>query len=311
VSRGSQARGVLLGLALGDALGAPFEGRTRVARAQVTAWRDAREPLRWTDDTHMALVLARHLGDDPGLADPEALGAAFARAYAAEPWRGYGAGPPLVFALVAQGATFEEAAGSLFGGAGSFGNGAAMRVAPVGLLPGAASPHEAARLAAAQARVTHTHPDAVDGAAVVAQVVASLLDADVVDVAVLVEVITDVSARLAEGPVREGLTGVLDVLRAGGDAFAAAERCGTGVAAAASVPAAVAALLGGGSDLVDVVTTAISLGGDTDTIAAMAGAMAGAAWGLADVPGALLERLEARDELERLAGTLTDARRGR
>lgn len=294
---------MLLGLALGDALGAPFEGHPPVDRARVDAWCDAREPLRWTDDTHMARTLARHLVDDPAMEDPEGLGAAFARAYAAEPWRGYGAGPPQVFALVEQGATFREAAGSLFDGSGSFGNGAAMRVAPVGLLPAARDPHEAARLAAAQARVTHTHRDAIDGATVIAQVVAALLDVDEVDQDMLRAVVTRTSERLADGPVREGLTVVLEVLHTGGDAFAAVRRCGTGVAAAASVPAAVAALLSG-SDLFEVVTIAILLGGDSDTIAAMAGAMSGAAWGLASVPPDLLERLEARTELERLAESI-------
>ena len=132
-----RARGVLLGLALGDALGAPFEGRSQLTATQVEAWIDAHEPLRWTDDTHMALTLARHLVDDPELRDPEALGSAFAQAYALEPWRGYVSGPPQVFAMVEQGLTFQQAAGSLFGGSGSFGNGAAMRVAPVGLLPAA------------------------------------------------------------------------------------------------------------------------------------------------------------------------------
>jgi poly(ADP-ribose) glycohydrolase ARH3 len=138
--RRERARGVLLGLALGDALGAPFEGRSRVDREQVEAWRDAREPLRWTDDTHMALTLAHHLLDDPELADPDALGAAFARAHADEPWRGYGSGPPQVFALVEQGLSFEQAARTLFGGSGSFGNGAAMRVAQAmaGAMAGAA-----------------------------------------------------------------------------------------------------------------------------------------------------------------------------
>jgi poly(ADP-ribose) glycohydrolase ARH3 len=145
MSRRDRARGTLLGLGLGDALGAPFEGRSRVSREQVVAWRDAHEPLRWTDDTHMALTLANHLLADPDLVDPDALGATFARAYAAEPWRGYGSGPPQVFALVERGLRFEEAAGSLFGGSGSFGNGAAMRVAPVGLLAVAADPAEAAR----------------------------------------------------------------------------------------------------------------------------------------------------------------------
>jgi ADP-ribosylglycohydrolase len=70
------------------------------------------------------------------------------------------------------------------------------------------------------------------------------------------------------------------------------------------VPAAVAALLSG-TDLLGVIRIAISLGGDTDTIAAMAGAMAGAAWGLEHVPARLLDRLEARAELEELAATLS------
>ena len=304
MSGSDRARGVLLGLALGDALGAPFEGRSQVTGAQVAAWIDAREPLRWTDDTHMALTLARHLVDDPGLDDPEAMGVAFARAYAREPWRGYGSGPPQVFAMVEQGLGFEEAAGTLFGGSGSFGNGAAMRVAPVGLLPAATDPREAARLAAAQARVTHTHPDAIDGATVVAGVIAGLIDRDRVDENAIVRVVSAVNGWLSPGPVRDRLTDVLDVVGSGGAAAMAASRCGTGVAAAESVPAAIAALLGGGDPLW-VVTTAIGFGGDTDTIAAMAGAMASAARGLEHLPDALLDRLEARADLEQLAQTLS------
>ena len=304
MSRSERARGALLGLALGDSLGAPFEGRSEVARSRVDAWIDAREPLRWTDDTHMALTLARHLVDDPELDDPKALGAAFARAYASEPWRGYGSGPPQVFAMVEQGLSFEEAAGTLFGGSGSFGNGAAMRVAPVGLLPAATDPRQAASLVETQARVTHTHPDAIDGATVVAQVIAGLIDLARVEGDAIVRVVSAAASRLSQGPVRDRLLDVVDVLGSGGEAATAAERCGTGVAAAESVPAAVAALLAGGDPL-QVVRTAIGLGGDTDTIAGMASAMAGAAWGLEQLPGALLDRLEARAELEQLAQTLS------
>ena len=304
MSGGERARGVLLGLALGDALGAPFEGRSQVTAAQVDAWVDARELLRWTDDTHMALTLARYLVADPELDDPEALGAAFAQAYTLEPWRGYGSGPPQVFAMVEQGLRFEEAAATLFGGSGSFGNGAAMRVAPVGLLPAAMDPPEAARVAGAQARVTHSHPDAIDGATVVAQVIAGLLDLDRVDEHAIVAVVSAATSRLSQGPVRDRLIEVVDVVASGGGAATAADRCGTGVAASESVPAAVAGLLAGGDPL-RVVATAIRFGGDTDTIAAMAGAMAGAAFGLDQLPGRLLDRLEARAELEQLAETLS------
>ncbi|MEM2273398.1 MAG: ADP-ribosylglycohydrolase family protein [Candidatus Bathyarchaeia archaeon] len=57
----------------------------------------------------------------------------FIRNYEEEPWRGYAIGPPRVFRLIKSGVPWNEAAKRLFGGAGSFGNGAAMRVAPVGL----------------------------------------------------------------------------------------------------------------------------------------------------------------------------------
>lgn len=102
--------------------------------------------------------------------------------------------------------------------------------------------------------------------------------------------------------MHDRLSGVREVVAGGGDAAGATRGAGTGVAAAASVPAAVAALLGG-ADLLEVVTIAIRLGGDTDTIAAMAGA----AWGLAGIPASLLDRLEARDELELLAAALARA----
>ena len=92
-----RAVGSLLGLALGDALGAPFEGAASVTPDALAAWVDADEPLRWTDDTQMALTLAEVLLAGRGDLDPQVLGDAFAAAYAAEPWRGYGSGPPEIF----------------------------------------------------------------------------------------------------------------------------------------------------------------------------------------------------------------------
>lgn len=303
MARAEHDSSVLVGLALGDALGAPFEGRPRIDPAAVEAWRDATEPLRWTDDTHMALTLARHLIDDPHLLDPEVLGTAFARAYEAEPWRGYGAGPPTVFTLVETGWTFEAAAASLFDGAGSFGNGAAMRAAPVALLPSAEDLAVTRELTARQARLTHAHPDAIDAATVVAELVARLLRCDRASHDTRIELAAATARGSDAGPLREALLDTTATMAAGGDAWSAAQRSGTGVAAAASVPAALAAFLAG-DDVLEVISIAISLGGDTDTIAAMAGAMAAASWGLGGVPSTLLDRLEAHDELETLALTL-------
>lgn len=311
-----RARGVLLGLALGDALGAPFEGWPGVPAPELAAWYEDPAPLRWTDDTHMALTLARWLVTDPTLDDPEGLGAAFAAAYAAEPWRGYGSGPPQVFALAAERGGYARAAASLFGGTGSFGNGAAMRVAPVGLVAGAAAAGGApvaagaagdvADLATRQARLTHTHPDAIAGAVAVAQLVAALVRAPLAATVELADIVGSLSSTLPAGAVRDRIADVLTGSRGGEPLTVTIARVGTGLAAAEAVPAAVAALLHG-RDLMSTLTAAIRLGGDTDTIAAMAGAMAGAAWGLAGLPGALLDRLEARRELEQLAAELVGA----
>jgi ADP-ribosylglycohydrolase len=99
---------------------------------------------------------------------PEAdLAARFLDRYQAEPMRGYGGGMRTYMQQLALGVPYREAAGSLFGGQGSYGNGAAMRVAPLGALfhqDLAQTAHEAER----SARVTHNHDEAAAGASAVA-----------------------------------------------------------------------------------------------------------------------------------------------
>jgi len=133
VTRRARVRGAVLGLGCGDALGAPFEGQPSVPASAVGAWAAAAAPLRVTDDTVLALALAGHLADHGGQVDQDALALAFARAWLADPGRGYGGAVQHLFARVLEGARWREVSGSQFGGAGSWGNGAAMRVAPAGL----------------------------------------------------------------------------------------------------------------------------------------------------------------------------------
>ena len=163
----------MLGSALGDAIGElafrfPEEGRLRAAIA-------AAHVLHYTDDTAMAIGLAESLAERGGL-EPQHLGRTFHRHFNREPWRGYASGPPTIFQLVEKsGLTYEEAARNLYGGQGSLGNGAAMRVAPLGLFF-----HDAPDLydqAVAAAALTHAHPLAQDGAAVQAAAVAMAVQA--------------------------------------------------------------------------------------------------------------------------------------
>ncbi|MBC7130234.1 ADP-ribosylglycohydrolase family protein [Candidatus Bathyarchaeota archaeon] len=148
--------GCMLGCAVGDALGAGFEG-FHYPGAQLV-FRG-----RWTDDTHMMIGVTESLIAKRGF-DGEHMAQVFIRNYEQEPWRGYASGPPRVFRWIKKGVPWNEAAGGLFGGQGSFGNGAAMRVAPVGLLYYDRL-DRLREVAYTQSRITHTHVLGMEGAA--------------------------------------------------------------------------------------------------------------------------------------------------
>lgn len=83
----------------------------------------------WTDDTEMACNLITELRDH-GAVNQDRLAAAFADR--CEPYRGYGAGAFTILHKIRKGVPWRDAAGAAFNGAGSCGNGGAMRGAPLG-----------------------------------------------------------------------------------------------------------------------------------------------------------------------------------
>lgn len=306
-----RALGALQGLAVGDALGMPFQLLPRAAvRAgwgpivEGFAEPDAEHPLAGgmppgaiTDDTEQALLVARLLIDGGGTIAPAAL------AHALVAWeddmRRRGStdllGPSTTRAVqaVLRGEPVETA--------GRFGttNGAAMRIAPVGLAtPLSADADDAAMDALldaveAASSVTHATSLALAAASAVAAAVSTgVAGADLpvalaagvraaelcrvrghwvagADVAERIRAALALAAELraAEVPLAEALDPLALVV-------------GTSLASQESIPAAFAVLA-----LVDdpwlAVRAAASLGGDADTIAAIAGAIAGAVHGTA------------------------------
>jgi poly(ADP-ribose) glycohydrolase ARH3 len=182
-----------------------------------------------------------------------------------------------------------------------------MRVAPIGLW-GRGDVEATAAMAHEQARITHAHDLAKDAAAVQACLVGSLAHDPPTGVE---EARRCVHAVLAAVPVSSGFREGLDALAelhhaaAAGDVVAG---LGNGVAAAEAVPAAIQAFLRTPDDPVETVRWAVALGGDADTIAAMAGALSGAWRGASAFPAAWLDRLEARAHLEDLAARLASRR---
>jgi ADP-ribosylglycohydrolase len=159
----ARARLSLDGVALGDAFGERFFVPTGLLERLIAERALPGPPWPFTDDTQMALSVVGTLARF-GRIDQDWLASSFGEHY--HPARGYGMAMHNLLPAIRAGAPWREAA-ALFGGQGSFGNGAAMRVAPLGA-NFADDPDLAAEQAALSATVTHTHPEGVAGAVAVA-----------------------------------------------------------------------------------------------------------------------------------------------
>jgi poly(ADP-ribose) glycohydrolase ARH3 len=302
--------GLLLAGAVGDAAGAPFEGSARVDRRDVEGILTSDVALRWTDDTALQLALAEHLADvgaEEELED-QALVLAFAHTWERAPWRGYGANPPRIFAAALAGEDWRTLVHGSFGGSGSLGNGGAMRAAPVGVVPGGSS--RVAEFARRSAAVTHAHPVGQDGAVVVALTVHHLLHTSPASPPPVREVLRACASQVSTEQFQDALVAVEHAVRLP-DPRRASEVTGNGIAADEAVAAALCAALPRLEDPVAAVAFAVQMGGDTDTIAAMAGSMAGAFAGAARLPHELLDRLEERRHIAEVGRRLAERVRPR
>ena len=293
----SKFLGGMVGSALGDAIGElafrrPAEG---VLPTEVTLSR----ALAYTDDTAMAIGLAESIVRAGNL-DPRHLGDTFRANFKREPWRGYASGPPTVFSLVEQlGVSYAEAARTLYGGEGSFGNGAAMRTVPVGLVfHDAPDLYDKARLSAA---VTHAHPIGVDGAAVQARAVAQAVRLDPGGPFPCDEFTEGLVGMCRTPEMREKMALVRQLIAAGTPPPGAARRLGRTVAVHESLPFALYAFLRHPHSFEDCLLCATLHGGDRDTLGAMACAVSGAYLGAEAIPREWWEKLENRVHIEELA----------
>ena len=160
-----RARASLEGLSVGDGFGEKFFISHGVREA-IEARRLPATPWFWTDDTAMALSIYDCLEAHSELIADD-LARRFAKRYINDPTRGYGAGMRHMLNDVNRGKGWAEVSASAFGGTGSWGNGAAMRAAPVGAYF-AESLERVVEQATVSARVTHAHPEGIAGAVAIA-----------------------------------------------------------------------------------------------------------------------------------------------
>jgi len=311
------ARAALSGLAIGDALGMPTQSLTREDIVKqfgdvISTFYDARDDHPFaaglaagtiTDDTEQSLLLADEILSSPGSVDPRHWAERLLAWEDGVRRRGLmdllGPSTKRALANAMTGMDLNET------GRGGTTNGAAMRIAPVGIVTPSHDLELLVKRVTQVSALTHNTTTALSAASAVAAFISAGIDARSFDDALtsalaaarLVENAGDHTSVLVSARIEQGVqlgrqyseSALIDAVR---------RNLGTSLASEESVPAAFAMLAAAGGDGWHACCVGASLGGDTDTIAAMTGAMCGAVWGLASFPSWAIERVEQRNHLD-------------
>ncbi|XP_059615340.1 ADP-ribosylhydrolase ARH3-like [Phlebotomus argentipes] len=332
-------RGALQGALIGDCCGAPYEGEPMEVGTKVVLKKFLQKlsgpyfssPVKpYTDDTAMTIALTEELIENRGV-DQTKLAKRFVQRYFLAPNRGYGGGVMELFSKM-RSSKFEnvlQLARNQFSGRGSFGNGAAMRVAPVALFY-AGSESDMVEAVRKQAEVTHSHKLGINGAILQALAIHQSLHLNPmkpVDTQHFVEELIrkmkpiekdedDIDDGNAE-PYHNQLKEIISLLaKSEPSDDVVLNGLGHSVAAPYSVPTAIYCFLRSLSEIETIAVEnpfmrcleySISLGGDTDTIASMACTISGAYYGESIIPPSLLRHCEAAEQITALADSLNKA----
>lgn len=276
--------GCLLGGALGDAIGAPFEFREDVSVSTPL------RPDRITDDTQLTLATCEAIIADDGVVSPEAIAAAMCRWFSEGRVRGAGASTTKALRELEAGGHW-----ALVGRKGEYaaGAGASMRIAPLAF---SLEPDQGPARTTIRdiSRITHHNEEAYVGALAVVYCVRRLaagewsLNGDLT--IRLVDVLPDTLVRDRIAGFADSTVSIEDAATYGTSGYV------VDVVPLAVVVAQAAAEVGFRA----AIERAIACGGDTDTIAAIAGQLIGAALGRTSIPDELVEEFDEAPDVEKL-----------
>ncbi|KAE8738141.1 hypothetical protein FOCC_FOCC016383 [Frankliniella occidentalis] len=336
VSLISKFRGCLAGALFGDCFGAPFEfedenGPSPVVLNKFFAKLEG-PPFKtpkyaYTDDTAMTKCIAQSFVDRASLDERDIAKRFVTDFYTDTTERGYGGHVTEVFRKLRdqQCADPMKPASEQFNGTGSYGNGGAMRVSPVPLFC-FGDYNRMIHVAKRVTQITHTHPLGINGAILQCLAIHQGLTLDPrgepLDVQKFADELITKMEAIEEPDQIDGrrpyntqlqLIKKLLAKEGGASAHQVQESLGTSVDALFSVPTAIYSFLRAQKPIPDIETDnkfrrtihyAISLGGDTDTIASMAGAIAGAYFGEEEINDSYKMYCEYVEEILELANGL-------
>lgn len=317
-----RAKGSMLGLACGDALGRPVEfatvERIKQNHGRVTEMLGNgthRQPAGTiTDDTEMALCIARSL-TKYGRFEPADVADRFVAWYESGPFD-IGGMTRRALRRIQDGASWETAGEREWHTSpegSNAGNGSVMRCAPLAIAY-ADYPAALARTSIDSSRITHADPRCTTGCAVLNLTIAVALRGEKSPLSTALNLLSgeletsvertagvspEDASPVLKGGLPEELRTALELVPDGVDPN---ELSNSGYVVDTLQTALYDALTAKSAE--DAIVTAVNRGGDTDTIGAIAGAVAGARFGVSSLPDSWIENIDERDELERLSSEL-------
>ncbi|MBO0911787.1 MAG: ADP-ribosylglycohydrolase family protein [Acidobacteria bacterium] len=282
--------GCLLAGALGDAWGRPREGRAGPVEFEIP-----RHPAL-SDDTQLTVATCESIIEAGGV-EPENLAARFVGWFRTGRIRGMGSSTLKAMRDLAAGTHW-----ALAGARGEFaaGNGAAMRIAPLAFVLDPTGAKDRVRIRDV-CRITHHNDEAYVGALAVMLAIRAVINGTYFERGSLLASVVD---ELPDSRVRDPILELLPLPLPEAELAHRFNRTGHVVD---SVPLALYCAQGMNRAGIDVMLArTISLGGDTDTIASIAGQIAGTVVGLEGVPQPLLKGVEGIHEVEAIAYAFAD-----
>ena len=284
----------LVGCAIGDALGNPFEMKPAASpllkqwdglfKAGGTFW--VGEPGQYTDDTLMSLALASSLVEKQGF-DPDHVASQYLAWYESGNTRGIGGTTAGAMVNLKLGATWQESGLTHTPeGKPAGGNGTAMRASPLGLCY-RNNITQLLKNAMIDASITHNSLEPKMGSVAVALGTALLHNGTHGQVAALENIIE----IIADCEVKDRLSLAYKHIEKGTTASVALAEIGTHGYVPVTVGAAFYCF-GATDNFKDAVVMAVKAGGDTDTTAAIVGALAGTFYGLDGIPSEYKDNVE-------------------
>lgn len=298
----------LVGCAIGDALGNPFE-MDHVSKPRLKEWDGLfkeggtfwwGQPGQYTDDTLMSMALAASLVENHGF-DAEDVGSKYLAWMESGNTRGIGGTTAKALTRLKLGATtLESGVTHNEDGKPASGNGTAMRASPIGLYY-RKDPEKLLEVAMLDASITHNSFEPKMGSVAVA--LGTALIASGIDDRI--EVIKTVADVVSDSIVKGKLLLAAKHLEMGTEHFEALAEIGVNGYVPETVGAAFYCL-GACDNFRDTVVLAVKAGGDTDTTAAIAGSMAGTLYGLDGIPSEYKDNVENFELLQNLTDLLIE-----